>query len=142
MIALVSIVAATVLAVLSGAGLGIWTMTSRTTSIAPVPHKADIAGLTLGVLRPLPAVLATLGGTERIGVRLEAVAVLDRERKDEAVLLAKIAEDVGALIRTMELRSLQGPSAFAFLKEDITMRARTRSGGEVREVIIHGLMLE
>ena len=45
-------------------------------------------------------------------------------------------------MRTVPLAQLEGPSGFLHLREDLNDRARIRSGGKVRELVVHALVLE
>jgi flagellar FliL protein len=40
------------------------------------------------------------------------------------------------------LSQLEGPTALAYLKDDLNDRARIRSEGKVKEVIVYGLVAE
>ena len=57
-------------------------------------------------------------------------------------MAAAISEDIVAYLRTVPLVQIEGPSGFLHLREDLNDRARIRSGGKVRELVIQGLVLE
>jgi len=111
-------------------------------SAGPVDaHKPVLAGkLNLKMLSPI---ITNLGGPPGTWVRLEAAIVTDKENvKEEAVLAGKIAEDIVAFLRTVPLAHIEGANGFQHLREDINDRARIRSEGKVREVIIQSLIVE
>ncbi len=58
------------------------------------------------------------------------------------MLAATITEDIVAYLRTVSLAQIEGASGFQHLREDLNDRARVRSGGKVRELIIHTLIVE
>ncbi|MFZ4807696.1 MAG: flagellar basal body-associated FliL family protein [Hyphomicrobiaceae bacterium] len=94
-------------------------------------------------VRPLPPVITNLAMPRNTWVRLETMMVLDNEDpKDLNLLTAKISEDMVSYLRTLTLSQLEGPSALQHLKEDLNDRARLRSEGKVREIIVHGLVAE
>jgi flagellar FliL protein len=47
-----------------------------------------------------------------------------------------------AYLRTVPLAQIEGPSGFLHLREDLNERARIRSGGKVKELVVQSLMLE
>jgi flagellar FliL protein len=57
-------------------------------------------------------------------------------------MAAAIAEDVVAYLRTVPITQLEGPSGLLHLREDLNDRARIRSGGKVKELVIQSLVLE
>jgi flagellar protein FliL len=90
----------------------------------------------------LPVVLTNLGGEGGGWVRLEAGAVFESDKPMPAELAARLAEDFTALLRTLSMQQLASASGFQHLREDLTERARTRSGGKVREVTIQAMVIE
>ena len=75
-------------------------------------------------------------------VRLEASIVLDGESPDAKGLAAAITEDAIGYLRTLSLPLMEGSSGLLHLREDLNDRARIRSGGKVRDLIIHTLIVE
>ena len=80
------------------------------------------------------------------GVKVAVFAELHRKERalQEAnrALLGEIAEDIIGYLRTVPMSDLEGPSGFLHLREDLNDRARIRSGGKIRELIIQALVLE
>lgn len=91
-------------------------------------------------LRP---VIANLAEPVETWVRLDAALVLDGVEPEAAqTLAAEITGDVLAYMRTLSLARLEGASGLAYLREDLTERARTRSEGRVREFVIETLVVQ
>jgi flagellar protein FliL len=76
-------------------------------------------------------------------VRMEASLVYDgADGKLPPNLPAEITEDILALMRTLTLGHVSGPSGFLHLKGDIVERAYQRSEGRVSDVLIQSLVFE
>jgi flagellar FliL protein len=93
-------------------------------------------------VRQLPAIVTNLASPQKTWIRLEAAIAFADPAADSNELAAAIAEDVVAFLRTVPIGQLEGPSALLHLREDLNERARVRSGGKVRELIIQSLVLE
>jgi flagellar FliL protein len=94
-------------------------------------------------VRPLPPIVTNLASPERTWIRLEASLVVDGDQTAEAnVLVAQIAEDIVAFLRTVALVQIQGASGFQHLREDLNDRVRVRSGGKVRDLVIQSMIVE
>lgn len=92
---------------------------------------------------PIPAVLTTLAAPEGKWVRLEGSILVDAEGQTQPELLAERAgEQVLTYLRTVRLDQLQGPSGFLALRDDLNETVSALSGGEVRAILIHGLLVE
>ncbi len=59
-----------------------------------------------------------------------------------APLIALVEEEVHAYLRTLSLKDLEGAANLAFLRDDLTERAATRTGGLAREFVILSLVVE
>ena len=97
-------------------------------------------GLNLKALSPI---ITNLGGPKAAWIRLEAAIVVVQDGgKDDNVLAGKITEDIVAYLRTVPMGQIEGANGFQNLREDLNERARVRSGGRVREVVIQSLVVE
>ena len=90
----------------------------------------------------LPAIVTNLASPERTWIRLEASIVLDEESTEGKALATAIAEDATAYLRTLSLPLMEGASGLLHLREDLNDRARIRSGGKVRDLLVHTLIVE
>ena len=94
-------------------------------------------------LRSLPPIVTNLASPGRTWIRLEASLVVDGDQTAEAnVLVAQIAEDIIAFLRTVPLVQIQGASGFQHLREDLSDRVRVRSGGKIRDLVIQSMIIE
>ena len=92
-------------------------------------------------LHALTPIVTNLASPENTWIRLEASIVIDGEG-DAKGLAATITEDTVAYLRTLSLPLIEGASGLLHLREDLNDRARIRSGGKVRDLIIHTLIVE
>jgi flagellar FliL protein len=92
-------------------------------------------------LHALTPIVTNLASPERTWIRLEASIVIDGEG-DAKGLAATITEDTVAYLRTLSLPLIEGASGLLHLREDLNDRARIRSSGKVRDLIIHTLIVE
>jgi len=76
-------------------------------------------------------------------VRLEGAIIVDSTAEvDFDELAALISQDTLAYLRTVNLMDLEGPSALAYLRDDLNERAKIRSKGYVVELVISSLVVE
>jgi len=144
------IVVATLIAATAGGGLGLSIKGNLTDVLRASPSEPDEKAPSTppnrrherGSLKPLPVILTNLADQVRTGVRLEGHALLRDASDDDPELVARIVQDVVALLRTMELRHLEGASGLSALREELAERARLRSDGRVSEILIQGLIVE
>lgn len=105
-------------------------------------EPGDTADPSLRIV-PIPAVLTTLAAPEGRWIRLEGSILINAEGQTQPELLAERAgEQVLTYLRTVRLDQLQGPSGFLALRDDLNETVSTLSGGEVRAILIHGLLVE
>jgi flagellar FliL protein len=93
-------------------------------------------------LLPLAPIVTNVASPERTWIRLEASIVLDGEDVDTKGLAAAITEDTVAYLRTLSLPLIEGSSGLLHFREDLNDRVRIRSGGKVRDLIIHTMIVE
>ena len=103
-------------------------------------------------IRDLAPITTNLAGTPKAWIRIEGSLLLEEasvkpedggdEPNEEEVLILNISEDVVALLRTMTLTQIQGPSGFQALREDLNERVQIRSEGKVQEFIVRSMILE
>ena len=95
------------------------------------------------VVQKLTPIIVNLASPSNVWVRLEGALILDGELAGDAeALSAKISQDTLAYLRTMNLMDLEGPSALAYLRDELNERAKVRSKGVVVEFIISSLVVE
>lgn len=92
---------------------------------------------------PIPPVLTTL--TEPAGkwIRLEgAILVAPGSDVPPEQLADRAGEQVLVYLRTLRLAQLQGPSGLMAIRDDLNETVQALSGGFVRGILIHGLVIE
>jgi flagellar FliL protein len=89
---------------------------------------------------PIEAITTNLAAPSDIWVRMELSLVFDGA--PDAALGEQIHQDFLAFMRTVKLPQVEGASGFQHLKEDLEERARIRSNGRVRKILIKTLLFE
>ena len=75
-----------------------------------------------------------------IWARMELALVFDDI--PDPVLAEQVHQDFLAYLRTVKARQIQGASGFQHLKTDLEERARIRSDGHVKQVLVRTLLFE
>ncbi len=113
------------------------------TEIGPAEVKPASFLSDAAAIRNLPPVITNLAGPQRAWVRIEASILLAGEPSTEDDLLAsRIAEDIVAFMQTVSAADIEGASGFQHLREDLNDRARVRSDGRARDLVIHTFIVE
>jgi flagellar FliL protein len=87
-------------------------------------------------------IIANLAEPKSSWIRIEASIVIDSELEEVQVLIGKISEDITGYLKTTTLVQFEGGSGFQNLREDLNERARLRGGKDIKEVIVHGVVVE
>jgi flagellar protein FliL len=91
----------------------------------------------------LAPIVTNLGAPQDTWVRLEGSIIFDPKTLPHPEgVAAQIGEDALAYLRTVALRQLEGPIGLENIRQDLTERAATRSGGKVREFVIRALVVQ
>jgi len=107
---------------------------------APADEPAADEGLKVV---PLPPIVTTLAAPEGKWIRLEGSILADPAGAGAPEVIAeKAGEQILAYLRTVKLAQIQGPSGFLALRDDLNETVSSLSKGEVRAVLIHGLLVE
>lgn len=85
-------------------------------------------------------ITTNLGSPAEMWVRLELSLVFTGEA--DVAMAELIHQDLLAYMRTVKVHQIQGASGFQHLKADLTERARIRSDGTVREVLVRTMLVE
>lgn len=116
----------------------------QTAEAAPAPEAAEeVVDLHSLKIIPFPPVLTTLAEPKGKWIRVEG-SILSRRDSDvpPEIQAEKAGEQILAYLRSVRLDQLEGPSGLLGLRDDLNETVRALSNGEVREVIIHGLIVE
>jgi flagellar protein FliL len=110
--------------------------------------KAELAGageadpLDLGIL-PLTPIITNLAGNSSVWIRMEgSIAYLKSGTKTPEQLSAESAQAILNYLRTINLTDLSQAGGLQFILDDLNMTLRSLSGGQVRNVLISGLVVE
>jgi len=95
-------------------------------------------------LKDLKPIVTNLSAPADAWVRVQASIILndDIELEQLEVLSSRIEEDMIAFLRTLTITHLEGSVALQHLREDLNERAKTRSEGLVKEVILESLVIQ
>jgi flagellar FliL protein len=91
----------------------------------------------------LPPIVTNLGAPQDIWVRLEGSIIFDPKTLPHPEAVAgEISDDILAYLRTVSLHQLEGPIGLENIRQDLNERAATRSGGQVRALVIKTLVVQ
>lgn len=106
-------------------------------------HEEEAIDLHAVKVISFPPVLTTLAEPKGKWIRLEGSVQLIEETEDPPELLAeRSGEQILTYLRSLRLDQLEGPSGVLGLREDLNEMVQTLSKGQVRGVLIHGLVVE
>jgi flagellar FliL protein len=91
----------------------------------------------------LPPIVTNLGAPQDTWVRLEGSIIFDPKTLPHPEAVAgQIGDDILAYLRTVSLHQLEGPIGLENIRQDLSERAATRSGGKVRGFVIRTLVVQ
>jgi flagellar FliL protein len=94
-------------------------------------------------ITPFPPVLTTLADPEGKWIRVEgSILIRTTSEKQPELLAEKAGEQILTYLRSVRLSQLESPSGILGLRDDLDETVRTLSEGDVRGVLIHGLVVE
>jgi flagellar protein FliL len=88
----------------------------------------------------LEPMVTNLASPADVWVRLEMALVVEHPLEEE--MTQSIGQDLFGYVRTLRLNQLEGPSGFLNFKADLLERAKIRSEGKVKAVLIKTLLFE
>lgn len=148
---LIGLVVVTLLAVGCGAGFGFY-LDGKIKSAAvakasekakePVQEEQVSTVPSTAQLVALAPIVVNLAEPRDAWIRIEASILVDGMSQGADDLAAQLAEDMVAYLRTTPLRQFEGPSGFQHLREDFVDRATIRDRVHIKDVIIHGVVVE
>jgi flagellar FliL protein len=107
---------------------------------AESPASAPAQSSTIG---DLPPIVTNLGAPPDTWIRLEGSIIFDPKTLSHPEAVAgQIGDDVLAYLRTVSLHQLEGPVGLENIRQDLSERAATRSGGKVRGFVIRTLVVQ
>lgn len=148
---LIGFVVVTLLALGFGAAFGMLVNTPPATVDAEAGAKdkeataakhAEPAVTSDSKLIQLTPIVVNLAEPRDAWIRIEASMLVEGMMQGADVLAAQLAEDLVAYLRTASLSQFEGPSGFQNLREDFLDRAAIRDREHIKDVIIHGIVVE
>lgn len=90
-----------------------------------------------------PPVLTTLAEPKGKWIRLEGSILITAEAEEPPEVLAeRSGEQILTYLRSLRLDQLEGPTSILGLREDLTEMLRVLSKGQVKGILINGLVIE
>ena len=100
-------------------------------------------GANSGIIRQLAPIVTNLASPKDVWMRIEVSIVIKLEAKSEQDLIAvKSSDQILALLRTIDLAQIEGPSGFLHFREDINDLVRESSEQKVAQVLINSMVVE
>lgn len=94
-------------------------------------------------VKELPSIVTNLAGPEHVMIRLQAAILFDAKAIANPDLLAShISDDILVFLTTVTSSQIEGASGLQHLREDLEDRAKIRSEGRVRELIVETLVVQ
>lgn len=147
---LIGMIVVTIIAVGFGAGFGFFLdgqMKGEAKAEAPKeepvvaqPEKSNVPNT--AKLIAMAPIVANLAEPSDVWIRIEASMLIDGLQEGGDALAAQVAEDFVAYLKTTPLAQFEGASGFQNLREDFLDRATIRDSAHIKDVIIHGVVLE
>lgn len=108
----------------------------------PLPELPEPDSVTVKAF-PFPPVLTTLAEPRGTWIRLEGSMLIDADAERNPELLAEqAATNLLGYLRSVKLDDIDGPSGLLFFRQDLNDVVSALSDGQVREVLIHTLVVE
>jgi flagellar protein FliL len=96
-----------------------------------------------GIVRQLAPIITNLSSPKDIWIRIEASIIISPEAQAEQDTIAvKSSDQILALLRTVTLAQIEGPSGFLHFREDINDLVRENSEHKVSQVLISSMVVE
>jgi flagellar FliL protein len=87
-------------------------------------------------------IVVNLAQPQDAWIRIEASLLVQGMDFGADILAGQVAEDFVAYLRTATLSQFEGPSGFQNLREDFIDRATIRDREHIKDVIVHGVVIE
>lgn len=150
---LVGMIVVTLIAAAGGAGFGFFIYQQFTAipkkaaaavhpAAQPMGEHAEDGEPINRKLIPLTPIVVNLTDPPNAWLRVEATVIIEGMKDGADALALKITEDITAYLKTTTLSQFEGASGFQSLREDLVDRAKIRDGAHVKDLVIHGIVLE
>jgi len=106
-------------------------------------HEGKKAGISDSAkLVAMQPIVANLAEPKDAWIRIEVSMLVENMSQGQDALAAELAGDFVAYLRTAALSQFEGPSGFQNLREDLMDRATIRDREHIKDIIIHGVVVE
>jgi flagellar protein FliL len=130
------------LAASAGAVFEVWRPAASPAADKPAESPASASAQSSTIV-DLPPIVTNLGAPQDTWVRFEGSIIFDPKTLPHPEAVAgQIGDDVLAYLRTVSLHQLEGPIGLENIRQDLSERAATRSGGKVRGLVIRTLVVQ
>ena len=104
------------------------------------PHKGEVEKT---VVRSLAPIVSNLGSPSETWMRLEiSILMHEMEQAEQDELAVKAADSVVGFLRTVNLKSIEGPSGFTHFREDLSDILKSTFNGKITGVLIGSMVVE
>jgi flagellar FliL protein len=112
-------------------------------SAIPEVASGEAHGASTGIIRQLAPIVTNLATPKDVWMRIEVSIVIKPEAQAEQDLIAvRSSDQILALLRTIHLTQIEGPSGFLHFREDINDLVRESSEHKVAQVLISSMVVE
>ncbi|WP_072395281.1 flagellar basal body-associated FliL family protein [Hyphomicrobium sp. CS1GBMeth3] len=147
---LIGLVVVTLVALGFGAGFGLFlasepdadAKSEQAENESKAVKKQEATMSSTAMLVAMTPVVVNLAEPRDAWIRIEASLLVDGLAQGSDILAAQLAQDFVAYLRTASLSQFEGPSGFQNLREDLVDRAVIRDREHIKDVIIHGVVVE
>lgn len=147
--ALIGFVIVTLLAAGVGVGFGLFVYGSfaskqagKSAAEAPKAEEKKPAMAANARLVELAPIVVNLAEPRDAWMRIEAAILVEGAPEGVEVLSRSISGDIAAYLKTATLAQFEGASGFQNLREDLADRARMRDSKHIKDLVIHGMVIE
>ena len=131
------------LGVCVGAAFEAWRPVAAPGPVKPAEASAAAPQAGPSTIFDLQPIVTNLGAPQDTWIRLEGSIIFDpRTLPHPEAVAGQIGDDILAYLRTVSLHQLEGPIGLENIRQDLTERAATRSGGKVRAFVIRTLVVQ
>ena len=109
---------------------------------AAKPEEKKVAIPSDTRLVDLAPIIVNLAEPRDVWMRVEASLLVQGSWEGVDVLSRHVSEDIAAYLKTASLAQFEGASGFQNLREDLKDRARVRDSERIKDLIIHGIVVE
>ena len=103
----------------------------------------DEHGANAGIIRQLAPIVTNLASPKDVWMRIEVSIVIKPEaRSEQDLIVVRSSDQILALLRTIDLAQIEGPSGFLHFREDINDLVRESSEHRVAQVLINSMVVE